>query len=84
MLFPGPVPFVLLPLVLSHSTAAAAAAGTATAAAAGMMAPDDVHVRYAKFLLLRKHHLELGHPIPPMDVSLIWSSHMSCSGLYGL
>lgn len=38
--------------------------------------------RYAKFLLLRKHHLELQHPIPPLDIALMWSSHMSASGLY--
>jgi hypothetical protein len=38
--------------------------------------------RYAKFLLLRKHHLELQHPIPPLDIALMWTSHMSCSGLY--
>jgi hypothetical protein len=44
-----------------------------------------VHVRmhrYAKFLLLRKHHLELQHPIPPLDIALMWASHMSASGLY--
>lgn len=38
--------------------------------------------RYAKFLLLRKHHLELQHPIPPLDIALLWSSHMSASGMY--
>lgn len=38
--------------------------------------------RYAKFLLLRKHHLELQHPIPPLDVALMWSSHMSASAAY--
>lgn len=38
--------------------------------------------RYAKFLLLRKHHLELQHPIPPLDIALMWASHMSTSGMY--
>jgi hypothetical protein len=38
--------------------------------------------RYAKFLLLRKHHLELQHPIPPIDVALVWTAHMSVSGEY--
>ncbi|WIA29814.1 hypothetical protein OEZ86_012287 [Tetradesmus obliquus] len=38
--------------------------------------------RYAKFLLLRKHHLELQHPIPPLDVALMWSAHMSVGGEY--
>lgn len=45
-------------------------------------AAHGVLCRYARFLLLRKHHLELAHPLPPLDVTLMWATHMSVSGTY--
>ena len=39
--------------------------------------------RYAKFLLLHKHRLDLVHPVPTADISLMWHAHMSNSGTYG-
>jgi hypothetical protein len=56
--------------------------GTSTLLTHPLLLPCIHICRYAKFLLLRKHHLELQHPIPPLDIVLMWSSHMSASGLY--
>eukprot|EP00877_Chromochloris_zofingiensis_P001505 jgi/Chrzof1/11355/Cz05g33160.t1 len=38
--------------------------------------------RYAKFLLLRKHRLDLSHAIPALDIVLMWHTHMSGSAAY--